>query len=149
MFLFIYEREIVEELTANIFINLWEKRQKVSIHTSVKAYLYQSAKNQAVSYARKTVKEYHSKEGFCDFPEEEGQSPEAVFIEGELKQKFSTVLQKVPERAQLAFKLHRMEGLKYKEIAEVMDISVAAVEKNITTALKILHKELFSFTKMY
>jgi DNA-directed RNA polymerase specialized sigma24 family protein len=40
-----------------------------------------------------------------------------------------------------------LDGLKYSEVAEVMNISVGAVEKNITSALKTLHNELRSFTK--
>ncbi len=139
-FVFIPKNEIVEELTANVFINLWDNRHKIDIRTSLKSYLYRSAKNQVISYLRKENKEI----SFCDFDffNEECKSPEALFIENEMDYEFDKAFLKIPPRAKLAFKLHRFDGLKYKEIAEIMEISVSAVEKNIATALKLLLVEL-------
>lgn len=146
-FLFIPESKVVEELTANVFINLWETRKKIDIHASVKAYLYQAAKNQAISFLRKNKRILNPLDESFDLPDKQDQTPEAIYIEGELNQEFAKAYKKLPNRAQLAFKLHRLDGLKYAEVAEVMNISVGAVEKNITSALKILHNELLSYTK--
>lgn len=145
--LFIPENKVVEELTANVFINLWETRKRIAIHTSVKAYLYQAAKNQAISFLRKNKRILNPLDELFDLPEKQDQTPEAIFIERELNQQFVKAYKKLPNRAQLAFKLHRLDGLKYSEVAEIMNISVGAVEKNITSALKILHSELLSLTK--
>ncbi|WP_321287915.1 sigma-70 family RNA polymerase sigma factor [uncultured Sunxiuqinia sp.] len=146
-FLFIPENKIVEELTANVFINLWETRKKITIHSSVKAYLYQAAKNQAISFLRKNKNMLTPLDDFLDLPDRRDQTPEAIYIEGELNLEFTKAYKKLPNRAQLAFKLHRLDGLKYSEVAEIMNISIGAVEKNITSALKILHSELHSYTK--
>jgi RNA polymerase sigma-70 factor (ECF subfamily) len=146
-FLFIPENKVVEELAANVFINLWETRKKIAVHTSVKAYLYQAAKNQAISYLRKNKRILNPLDDLFDLPDKQDQTPEAIYIEGELNQEFVKAYKKLPNRAQLAFKLHRLDGLKYSEVAEVMNISVGAVEKNITSALKTLHNELLLFTK--
>lgn len=145
--LFIPENKVVEELTANVFINLWETRKRIAIHTSVKAYLYQAARNQAISFLRKNKRILNPLDELLDLPDKQDQTPEAIFIEGELNQEFVKAYKKLPNRAQLAFKLHRLDGLKYSEVAEIMNISVGAVEKNITSALKILHSELLSLTK--
>lgn len=145
--LFIPENKVVEELTANVFINLWETRKRIAIHTSVKAYLYQAARNQAISFLRKNKRILNPLDELFDLPDKQDQTPEAIFIEKELNQQFVKAYKKLPNRAQLAFKLHRLDGLKYSEVAEIMDISVGAVEKNITSALKILHSELLSLTQ--
>tara|TARA_R110002050_G_scaffold149169_1_gene275550 strand:- start:26367 stop:26924 length:558 start_codon:yes stop_codon:yes gene_type:complete len=145
--LFIPENKVVEELTANVFINLWETRKRIAIHTSVKAYLYQAARNQAISFLRKNKRILNPLDELFDSPDKQDQTPEAIFIEKELNQQFVKAYKKLPNRAQLAFKLHRLDGLKYSEVAEIMDISVGAVEKNITSALKILHSELLSLTQ--
>jgi RNA polymerase sigma-70 factor (ECF subfamily) len=141
VYLYISEKETTEELAANVFISLWENKHKINIKTSLKAYLYKSAKNQAMSYLRKKRIESVSIEDNIDFIIKE-KTPESIFIEKELDKKFAQAFSKLPNRAKLAFKLHRFDGLRYSEIAEIMAISVPAVEKNITTALKILHKEL-------
>lgn len=147
MYLYIPENVIVEELVANIFIKLWENKAKVVIHTSVKAYLYQSAKNQAISYLRKNKNRISSLDDILQLPDKKDKTPEAIYIDIELKEEFARAFKKLPPRAQLAFKLHRIDGLKYKEIAEIMSISKGAVEKNITKALKIMHMELLPYTQ--
>ncbi len=145
---FIPDNKIVEELTANVFINLWENKDRVMIHTSLKSYLYRSARNQSLSYLRKQKNELYPMEEGYDLSDSKDQIPENIFIENELNSQFLKAFQKLSPRAMMAFKLHRFDGLKYAEIAEIMDISVAAVEKNITSALKMLHKELFSSYKI-
>ncbi|WP_163717304.1 RNA polymerase sigma factor [Mangrovibacterium lignilyticum] len=142
VFVFIPENEVAEELSANVFIKLWENRNKITIYYTLRAYLFQSAKNQTFSYLRKRKIDQQSWADEFEPAQEKGHCPEALFIANELNDEFAAVFSRLPQRAQLAFKLHRFDGLKYKEIANVMEISVAAVEKNITTALKILHREL-------
>jgi len=147
VFMFIPDNELAEELTANVFINLWENKHKIVIHTSLKAYLYRSSKNQAISYTRKKKAKILSIDEGFDFSDDK--NPEAICIENELNIEFVRAFRKLPPRAKLAFKLHRFDGLKYSEVAEIMSISVSAVEKNITLALKILHKELIGMTKIF
>jgi len=140
------DKSIVEELMANVFITLWNNRKTIQIHTGLKAYLYQAAKNQALTYLRKKHIVISSEDGEMNLSGEIEYSPESFFIENELKSEFKKAFEKIPPRARLAFKLHRFDGLKYTDIAAIMNISVSAVEKNIGKALKILHKELIAFT---
>ena len=140
------DQAIVEELIANVFITLWNNRITIQIHTGLKAYLYQSAKNQALSQLRKKRIVTSLEDENTLMGNDIEYSPESFFIENELKQEFENAFRNIPPRAKLAFKLHRFDGLKYTEIAIVMNISISAVEKNIGKALKILHKELIAFT---
>jgi len=142
VFVFIPDNELAEEFSANVFIRLWETRDKIVIHDNLRSYLYQSAKNQAFTHLRKKKISLISWTDGLDITEKKDQTPEAIFIDGELKAEFQQAFSKISPRAQLAFKLHRFDDLSYKEVAAVMDISVSAVEKNITSALKILHREL-------
>lgn len=147
-FCFIPENEVIEELTANVFINLWENRTRIQIHTGIRPYLYQAAKNQVISYLRKKKPLTHPLEEGLDFSDKKDRTPEAIYIENELNIEFIQAFKKLPPRAKLAFKLHRFDGLTYSEVADIMKISVAAVEKNITSALKILHRELAEITQV-
>jgi RNA polymerase sigma-70 factor (ECF subfamily) len=142
IYLFIPENETAEELSANVFIKLWENRNKITIQNTLRSYLYQSAKNQALSQLRKKKISLQSWTDGLDVSEKKDQTPEAIFIGNELNDEFIRTFRQIPQRAQLAFKLHRFDDLSYKEIATIMNISISAVEKNITSALKILHREL-------
>lgn len=146
MFVFVPDNELVEELTANIFIKIWTNKETVNIQTSLEAYLYRSARNQAISYLRKNKPEVLPIDDGFELPDSNEQTPEAIYIENELNIEYVRAFQKLPPRAKLAFKLHRFDGLKYAEIAEIMGVTVSAVEKNITHALKILHTELIQNT---
>lgn len=148
VYVYIPENEVVEELTANVFIYLWENREKLAIHTSLRSYLYRSARNQAISYLRKKKSVMLPLDEELDLSEKKDQTPEAIYIESELNTEFSRAFRKLPARAKLAFKLHRIDGLKYAEVADIMNISIAAVEKNISSALKLLRQELFSKTEV-
>jgi len=145
-YLIVHEKSVAEELSANVFINLWENRGQTFIHTSLKAYLYKSARNQAISYLRKKKGIIYSLENDHDFANQNDLGPESIFIDDELKTEFDKALHKLTPKARLAFSLHRFEGMKYTDIAEIMEISVSAVEKNIASALKSLYKELFRQT---
>ena len=148
-FVFLPEYKIVEELSANVFISLWENKEHILIYNSLKAYLYRSAKNQVISYLRKQKIKMTPFDEYVDFAGESNSNPEAIYIERELNTEFIQAFHKLPSRAKLAFRLHRFDGLKYTEIAEVMNVSVSAVEKNISSALKILHHELVVKAKNY
>jgi len=142
-YIIVHEKVVAEELSANVFISLWENRGQICIHTSLKAYLYKSARNQAISYLRKKKETFYSLENDLDFSSPKDLGPESIFIDDELKTEFDKALHKLSPKAKLAFSLHRFEGMRYSDIADIMEISVSAVEKNIASALKSLHKELF------
>lgn len=145
-YVIVREKVVAEELSANVFINLWENREQIFIHTSLKAFLYKSAQNQGISYLRKKQKNINSFENSIDLSDSKDPGPESRYIDDELKTEFEKALSKLSPRARLAFTLHRLDGLQYTEISDIMDISVSAVEKNIASALKTLHKKLYHKT---
>lgn len=67
-------------------------------------------------------------------------SPETLMIRKEIALKVAMILQQLPPQAGLVFRLHKVDGMKYKEIAEVLDISVKTVENHMGRALKIFRK---------
>ncbi|HBY69257.1 MAG TPA: RNA polymerase subunit sigma-70, partial [Flavobacteriaceae bacterium] len=69
-------------------------------------------------------------------------SPEFLMEESQFHEKLKTSLENLSEAQRTAFLLNRIEGKKYKEIAEILDISVKAVEKRMSLALKSLRKEI-------
>ncbi|HKJ79797.1 MAG TPA: sigma-70 family RNA polymerase sigma factor, partial [Prolixibacteraceae bacterium] len=65
-----------------------------------------------------------------------------IYAFEQLKSNYEKALEKMPEKQRTVFLLSRAENLKYKEIAEMLGISVKAVEKRMTLALEFLRKYL-------
>ena len=130
--------EIAEEVVQDVFYNVWKNRDSIRITQSWKAYLYRSVYNNSMMHLRKMRREFSLEEGL--FPERDGGAPDPM---QELEyQEISTVISdtigRLPERTREIFLLNRQEGLKYREIAERLSISVKTVEAHMGKALSAL-----------
>lgn len=134
--------EIAEEVVQDVFYNVWKNREDIRITHSWKSYLYRSVYNNSMMHLRKTRREFSLDEGL--FPEREGDAPDP-FQElefNEVSELVSETVSRLPERTREIFLLNRQEGLKYREIAERLSISVKTVEANMGKALKELRSNL-------
>ncbi|GET28502.1 RNA polymerase sigma factor [Prolixibacter sp. SD074] len=102
-FVFVPEKEVAEELAANVFINLWKNKKHIAVRSSLKAYLFSAAKNQAFSHLRKQKTVLLPIEQFFGLPARKDTIPETICIENELKTEFERIFRKLPPRAKLAF----------------------------------------------
>lgn len=129
-------REVVQEL----FLTLWEKREQVEISSSLKSYLYQSTRNKCLNHLKhlKVRDNYadHAKAFFAR--SSEGDAASYAELEGRVTQ----VIAGLPERCREIFELSRYEGLKYREIADLLHISPKTVEVQMVKALKTLREQL-------
>ncbi|MCP4311823.1 MAG: RNA polymerase sigma-70 factor [Bacteroidetes bacterium] len=134
--------EIAEEIVQDVFYNVWKNRDSIRITQSWKSYLYRAVYNNSMMYLRKRRREFSLEESL--FTEQEGDSPDP-FQELEYQEVsaiVSDILGVLPERTREIFLLNRQEGLKYREIAEQLSISVKTVEANMGKALKALRSSL-------
>lgn len=139
-FQFLHEKEGAEEVVQDMFFHIWEKRESLEIKSSIKSYLFQSVKNRCLTLlnhvkVRETYKE-HNQESIAY---QEQQTSE---LDGELATLIDIAINELPEERQKVFRLSRYEGLKYKEIADHLSISVKTVEGQMSKALKFLRQEL-------
>lgn len=138
----VLKNEIAEEVVQDVFYNVWKNRDSIRITRSWKAYLYRSVYNHSMMYLRKVRREMSLEEGL--FPEKEGNSPNP-FQELEYQEVsgvLSDTIGRLPERTREIFLLNRQEGLKYREIAERLSISVKTVEANMGKALSALRSSM-------
>ncbi len=133
------DSHIAEELVADVFTTIWMKRKKINIRQSLKSYLYTSAKNAALMHLRKKRLQTEDLESAKHIPRNDT-NPEQIMVEKETGSKIDQLLELIPERSRQVFILHRLDGLRYKEIAEVMSISTKTVENHMGKALKILRE---------
>ncbi len=133
---FIENKELAEEIVLDVFTNLWVNRKKITIYGDLKPYLLKAVKNRAISALRMKKNNFLGDEFLSNYASE--CNPEKKIITKEEKTKITNALQLIPPRSREVFVLHRFEGLKYKEIAELLGISQNTVENHIVKAMKIL-----------
>jgi RNA polymerase sigma-70 factor (ECF subfamily) len=133
--------ESAEEVVQEIFVKLWEKRLSIEIEVSVNNYLFRSVKNHCLNIIQhEKIKNQYSEKIRETANQNQGSAPN--FLEPGLIEKIEKAVGSMPERRLEIFRLSREEGLKYKEIAEKLGISVKTVEAQMGLALKYLREAL-------
>lgn len=141
---FVYDEDAAKEVVQNVFIALWEKREQLESHTALKSYLYTSVRNRSLNYLRD-----HHKNRSVLLDEAITENHSGVetdhLVNDELQIKIENAIQLLPDQCRKVFEMSRFEQLKYKEIAQKLDISVKTVEIHMSKALRILREELKDF----
>lgn len=138
---FIADQDESEEMVQGFFTKLWEERQKISINTSVKSYMFQSIRNRCLNQIKheKIRKEYQN---FVQQAPLSEKALEPFFMEVGLMEKIEQSIAALPPRRKEIFLMSREQGLKYREIAEKLNISVKTVETQMGHALSDLREKL-------
>ncbi len=140
-------KDISEEVVQDVFYNIWKDRESIRILRSMKSYLYGAVKNLSLRYLENlSVREKHLKNVFNNDSTLSDPSPQEQLEYKELEHIVNRALKKLPERRMQIFKMHRMNGKKYKEIADSFSISVKTVEAEMTKAYKTLRQEIEKYT---
>lgn len=140
-FTILKDSNLSEESVSDVFLNIWVNRAKLNIITSVKAYLFKSVRNQSLNYLRKEKYIYENLETLHS-ENLSKQTSDNDFSRMELEEEILTILKKMPNKRKLVFTLSRIDGLKYKEIADLLNISVNTVQNHIVQAVIYLEKEI-------
>jgi len=134
-----------EEVVQAVFCRIWEKRQQWKITTSLKAYLYGSVYNRCIDGLRRDKHAQKYQRHVLQNTEELAAPASGKAELKELEVKLQYALSQLPDQCRAIFQLSRYGGLKYREIAEQLGISVKTVEANICRALKHLRDQLTDY----
>ncbi len=135
-----------EEIVQNQFLKLWEKRENLVIHTSLKAFMYRSVYHDSLNYIKhQKVKLKYQQHSAYSMKNESGHSPSSKLQVKELEERLHAALNRLPEGCRTVFQMSRFEELKYREIADKLNISIKTVENQMGKALKTLRLELVDF----
>ena len=127
---------LAEDIMQEAFLRLWKKCKQVH-YDKAKSYLFTVANNlflDEVKHQKVSLKFQLLR------PPRESTNIDAQFLleEQEFYERLEGAIAKLPEAQRIVFLMNRIEKMKYKDIAELLDISVKAVEKRMSTALKTL-----------
>ena len=132
------KQEDAEEVTQEVFIALWENREKIELNTSLSSYIYRIARNKIYNIYRKSF----YVQAYLEYMNAKGKKLESFtedeILYNELNRFLNVTIDALPPRRKEVFELSRLEGLTYKEIAQRMKISENTVDVQIRKALGFL-----------
>jgi len=138
---FLNDPDQAKEIVQDMFVQLYEKREHLTIQTSLKSYLYQSVRNGCLNLIKqdKTHQKHHeeikrSASGVDNWSDQ--------MVDAELEKRIHIVISSLPPKCKEIFLLSRQEDLTNREISEKFNISIRTVENQITRALKTLRKSI-------
>ncbi len=147
---YVLSEEEAENITQDVFLELYQKKDIMDLHINLVAYLFTSVKNKCINCLRRKLLEQEAavrmQEEFELSFRMKFDSLEAFDVdelsEENIKDIIEKALQTLPDRCREIFVLSKLQGKKQKEIAEELNISVKTVESQITIAYKKLKEEL-------
>ena len=128
--------DLAEEIVQDTFYNIWKNRNTINIKTSLKSYLYTAVRNNCLQELRTRSLDIKYENYYKSHYVNDSVNPVDELNAKELNEVIHKVLNSLPERCKIIFKMSREEGLKYHEIAEKLSISIKTVEANMGKALK-------------
>jgi RNA polymerase sigma-70 factor (family 1) len=130
-------KESAEEIVSDVFIKIWEKRRELEKIDNLKVYLYVSTRNTALNYLNlqkrtltNPIEEFQGEFTSIYF------DPEQLMITADMLALIKRSIDQLPPKCKIIFKLVKEDGLKYREVAEILEISVKTVENQLAIALQ-------------
>lgn len=135
---FLKDQAAAETIVNDVFVKLWLSGNAISYP---KTYLYRSVKNACLNYLaqqQQQVVSYLAQDelqNISDLNVYHHQVPE----ESERLKFLEKLIDQLPPKRQLVFKLYRLEGLSYAEIAELLNISIRTVEDHLSKSMQFIY----------
>jgi RNA polymerase sigma-70 factor (family 1) len=142
-FSFVKSSEAAEEIVSDVFIKLWQIRNKLMEIANLKVYLYQIAKNFCLNYITR-----HFKNPVASLDEMDIEAvisldnPEELCISADIINTIHQTIRQLPPQCRLIFQMVKEDGMRYKEVADILHISVLTVRNQVAIAVKKIAEAL-------
>ncbi len=147
-FSIIKSNEAAEEIVSDVFIKVWQMRSRLAEIGNLKVYLYAIAKNFSINYLHKNYKNIPFSIDELDIEPVVGiGNPEELCISAEMVNRIREAIRSLPPQCRLVFQLVKEDGLKYKEAADVLDLSVLTVRNQLAIAIRKIAAVLPSYAR--
>lgn len=140
---FVRSFEMAEEIVSDVFIRVWERRAQLQDIDNLAVYLYVSTRNTALKYlVRHQKRASISLDSLKIELESPHHDPEKILLNAELTKRVKEAVDQLPPRCKMVYKLIREDGLRYKEVAEILNISIKTIDNQLAIALKKIGKAI-------
>ena len=134
---FLHDTQRAEDIVQDFFVKLWEKPYSAFLPETLKSYLFTSIRNLALNQLDKIDPLRQA----CDVAYYDSPWNEYDNFEDEVFRRVEEELEKLTPRAQDVIRKIYLEGMKYKDVADKLGISVATVNSILVRALKKLRQQ--------
>lgn len=135
---------VAEELSQDVFLELWRRRESLATDSSIAGYLMQAVRNRALNHLRHLAVQKKSVV-FVEAMSEPSEAADSQVQARELEVALIQAIADLPPRTREVFVMSRERGLRYSEIADELGVSVKAVEASMSRALRMLRERLSAF----
>lgn len=139
------EMAVCEDIVQNMFVNLWNDRRNLAIHSSLRSYMLRSVRNSCLDELRhRKVKHSHAAYEFR-LGLKENEDTAKYILHSDLQEHLENALDKLPPEERRIFEMSRFENKKSKEISEELKMPLRTVQLRITKAVEKLQVLLKDF----
>jgi RNA polymerase sigma-70 factor (family 1) len=130
-------KEMAEEIVSDVFLNIWKGRKHLEEIDNLKTYLYISTKNTSLKYLLKQHKQVAIAIDTLNIEiESKDIHPDQMMITADMVKKITEAVNQLPPRCKLVYKFIKEDGLRYKEVAAILNISIKTIDNQLAIALK-------------
>lgn len=131
--------ELAEEVASDVMITLWRKRDAITSVNNIKVYAFVIAKNLCLNVLKKNSGgRIISLDDISVNLRIDNTTPEWILINDELRRSLNNAIDELPTKCKIIFRLVKEDGLSYKEVSEILDISVKTVDAQLVIATRRL-----------
>lgn len=131
-----------KDIVQDVFLTIWKNNESIKFVGSIRSYLYTSVRNRALNLIKRKSLERNWAVYQYQMDVPESVTPEDHILELELSNKIGKVLNSLPLQRKRIFMLSRDHDLSYREIADLLEISIKTVETQISRSLSKIRQEL-------
>lgn len=145
---FVYDIQSAEDIVSEVFYKLFKKPRNIEKIDDITYYLYKAVRNEATTYFHKNKKPIQEKAELAyiyDFIIDRN-TPESKLLHQELIDTIEDTINRMPPKRKIIYQLIYLDGLKYKEVAQLLSLSVNTVENHMVAAIREMR---ISITQYY
>jgi RNA polymerase sigma-70 factor (family 1) len=143
---YVHTKEAAEEIVVDVFLKCWLKRAQLIHVNNPKTYVYTAVKNQSLNHLKKfSAIMYVELDQSTGYKLVDMANPQVIMEKKELIKKLDDTVEGLPPQSRMVFKLIKNDGLKYKEVAQILDISPKTVQNHLFTAISKITLRLKSY----
>ena len=142
-FTMLKRRDLADEAVMNVFLNLWRRRETLVVNGILRSYLFAAVGNQALNLRKQQRR--HAAVRIDDMAPSElvdSAKTDGALLYRELRAEVEKAIDRLPPQQQLVFRMNRIEGLSYADIAKTLGVSERTVQNHMIRALRLLAPNL-------
>ncbi|WP_161554540.1 RNA polymerase sigma-70 factor [Sinomicrobium soli] len=132
---FVKNPDVAEEVVSDVFFNIWQNRRKLQVK-NLKSYLFIAIKNRSLTVLHQNRETFFEIQHSGSHEKASDMNAESLLRYSETEKHIASIIDELPPQRKIIFKLSRLEGMKYREIAEMLQISVNTVQKQMIEAIR-------------